>query len=144
MCSKKVYGECLLIACFVSSSDDNIVQPETGPNPSSVIGDYRNVGVKNVLVQADNVCGSGFSMDHFAGLENDITYQITKLALQSGTTADISKLFLPGITSCSKKCANPPLKQSDCDAGANIPQFLGNYLVGPHSLSEPPLRDYAK
>lgn len=82
-------------------------------------------------------------LQHFDGLQNDITYQITKLALQSGTMADVSKIANT-TESCAKKCASPPLTKDDCKAGADIPQFLGNYFKGPHAFKEPKLRSYVK
>lgn len=44
----------------IYSADDEIVQPEDGPEASSVLSDVRSVGVRNVKVQ--DLCGEKFSM----------------------------------------------------------------------------------
>ncbi|KAF2168436.1 hypothetical protein M409DRAFT_65422 [Zasmidium cellare ATCC 36951] len=128
----------------IRSATDQIVQPQTGPNPSGVLQDERNVGVTNYLVQ--EVCPAspaGTLVTHEGILYNSIAYALTLDALQHGRPAQLSR-----VEDLGKICAEivaEGMSLADLVATeGSFAVFFGNFLAyTPRTSVEPKVMGYA-
>lgn len=124
------------------STTDEIVQPETGPNASSVLGGNSRL-VSNLLDQ--DICGSNYTYGHFTGLSHALTASIFKQHLTQNSPVRIEQV---DTSKCNQTCNTPTVSTDDCAKAPGIPEFLGNYFAArakfPIVLTEPAVRAYAQ
>ncbi|KAH9820451.1 putative lipase [Teratosphaeria destructans] len=127
----------------VRSAIDMVVQPQTGVEPSGVLKDARNVGVKNYLVQTEcPIAPAGLLVTHQGIIYNSLAYDLVLDVLDNGGPGEVSRLDL-GKT-CSRIVAQGQTLEDLVAAEATLVLFYLNFLkYEPRAFVEPPIMSYA-
>lgn len=127
----------------IRSATDEIVQPQTGSNPSGVLKDARNVGVTNVLVQ--DTCPAspaGTFVTHEGMLYNALAYALATDALKNGGPGRVSSVDLPKV--CSMVVAEGMSLNDLIAVESSFVVFITNFLTYmPRVFKEPAIKAYA-
>lgn len=122
---------------IIYSATDEVVQPQTGPNASSVLSDARGVGVTNALVQEvclGQVAGSYYG--HEMTMLHPLSYALAKDALENDGPGLLSRVDL--ASTCGNYLA-PGLGLEDLLLTENsLVYSLATTILDPNkSLTEP-------
>lgn len=125
---------------IIYSATDEVVQPQTGPNASSVLSDTRGVGVTNVLVQeacAGQVAGSFYG--HEMIMSHPLSYALAKDALKNDGPGLLSGVDLNSV--CGNYLA-PGLDLGDLLLTENslVYSLATTILDSDKSLTEPEIK----